>query len=456
MVMRMQCPTCQMNIKDGSKFCIHCGTQFNTPMSMQATQVQSGVPICPKCQAPIQEGAQFCTNCGNQLGSGQANQQVLVNSQSTQATPSTQPIQPVVQQSGSSLDLIDKEKYFNAYFNERYHDFARSSFSIGTFFFEWWWLIAYKLYSSAGMMFLFDFGIGVAVRVLLYVFVLLFGLGGITLTGLAGLIALIWNRVRFAKSFSSDRIAKATKEIDSILISTNDENERIERCKRAGKPLYFVFIFLAIPLILAIIASFSGVGSSLGGPSSTIENSRKDTFMDTAKSYINAAKNAAMADEMKCGDVVSKLDTGIYYYTFTTATGDSATKLLEQGGKSSWESENVSGQIYMYKYVDGTTKRTSFKYGIVLVDESGRGIGKFDRSGFPEEIVGEENLNRTSVSNRDGDNRKKFYSLARLGNKGYPRPTLETKWDTLAMGNFDNGKGGRLNSDLIPCEVIGY
>ena len=34
--------------------------------------------------------------------------------------------------------------------------------------------------------------------------------------------------------------------------------------------------------------------------SRTIENSRRDTFMNTAKSYINAVKNAAAADEIKC------------------------------------------------------------------------------------------------------------------------------------------------------------
>ncbi len=456
MVMRMQCPNCQMNIKDGSKFCIHCGTQFNASMGMQTSQIQSGTPICPKCQAPIPEGAQFCTNCGAQLNGGQSNQQVLVNTQNTQIGPSTQPIQPVVQQSGSSLDSLDKEKYFNAYFNDRYHEVAKSSFSIGTFFLEWWWLIAYKLYNSAGMMFLFDFGITIGIRVLLYLFFILFGLAGVPLVGLVGLIAFIWNRVRFAKDFSSDRIAKASKEIDSILRSTDDEFERIERCKNAGKPLYFVFALFVLPMIIGIIGAFSGLGTGISSTSSTIENSKKDMFADTSRMYLNAVKNAVAADEIKCGDVMSKLGAGVYYYTFTTAKGDGATKLLDQGGKSSWDSANVSGQAYIYKYINSDTGITSYKYAIVLVDEKGRGFGEFNGNGVPEKVIGEQNINRSTVSNRDGNNRKKFYNQARQGYNNYPAPTSMTEWDSVMIKNFDDGKGNHLDKEPIACEVTGY
>lgn len=127
--------------------------------------------------------------------------------------------------------------------------------------------------------------------------------------------------------------------------------------------------------------------------SRTIENSRRDTYMDTAKAYLNAVKNAVAADEIKCtiktGDeftnasnyvlddaakVISAQPAGDYYLPFSSED-NSGTDLLEQGGKSSWGSSNVRGTIKLHKTVDNATGITKYAYSILMIDEGGRGIG---------------------------------------------------------------------------------
>ncbi|MBO5120174.1 MAG: type II secretion system protein [Bacilli bacterium] len=96
--------------------------------------------------------------------------------------------------------------------------------------------------------------------------------------------------------------------------------------------------------------------------SRTIENSRKDTFIDTMKNYVNGAKNMWAADNLRCnassesGEYVasattpktylsSAVPTGTYYINVDSANIDSHPVLLEQGGKSSWGSRDVKGWI---------------------------------------------------------------------------------------------------------------
>ena len=116
--------------------------------------------------------------------------------------------------------------------------------------------------------------------------------------------------------------------------------------------------------------------------SRTIENSRRDTFMDTGKAYINAVKNAVAADELWVGsDPISAKAEGCYYYSFDTSTGNSATDLMEQGGKSSWGNANVKGYIVAYKTVDATSNppKTTYEYGIRMIDVAKRGIIKLTK-----------------------------------------------------------------------------
>ena len=54
----MKCPNCSMNINDNSKFCIHCGKQFN---------VQTEKRYCLSCGAELIDNSNFCGVCGMEL-----------------------------------------------------------------------------------------------------------------------------------------------------------------------------------------------------------------------------------------------------------------------------------------------------------------------------------------------------------------------------------------------------
>lgn len=86
--------------------------------------------------------------------------------------------------------------------------------------------------------------------------------------------------------------------------------------------------------------------------SRTIENSRKDTFIDTMKSYVNGAKNMWAADNLSCyarseskDYLSSAVPNGTYYINVDTNEPDSHPVLLEQAGKSSWGSRDIKGYI---------------------------------------------------------------------------------------------------------------
>ena len=128
--------------------------------------------------------------------------------------------------------------------------------------------------------------------------------------------------------------------------------------------------------------------------SRTIENTRRDTFVSTAKSYINAMKNSVAADEIYVGsDPISAKGAGCYYYGFDTEAnnGQTATELMEQGGKSSWGNAHVKGYIAITKTVSEDSNgvlKTRYEYSIFMVDAGKHGIPK---------ITKESELRRTAV-----------------------------------------------------------
>ena len=94
----------------------------------------------------------------------------------------------------------------------------------------------------------------------------------------------------------------------------------------------------------------------------TIENSRKDTFVDIAKSYANAARTQWTADGLNCdGTVSSAVDDGNYYVLINTkeAARTSFPVLVDQGGKSSWGNRDVNGYVRVNIDTTAGTKDTS-------------------------------------------------------------------------------------------------
>ena len=127
---------------------------------------------------------------------------------------------------------------------------------------------------------------------------------------------------------------------------------------------------------------------SIPAVSRTIENTRRDTFVNTAKTYINAVKTAVAADEVYVGaEHISAKGTGYYYYGIDSST-TSGQDLVEQGGKSSWGNAEVKGYVVIHKTVTAANARTKYEYAIFLVDSAKRGITT---------VTLENALKRTSV-----------------------------------------------------------
>lgn len=123
--------------------------------------------------------------------------------------------------------------------------------------------------------------------------------------------------------------------------------------------------FTLIELLAVIVIMGILMMVAIPAVSRTIENSRKDTFIDNAKAYANAVITLWTADGLVCGDdniVSSATDDGDYYIRINT-TGKTWTKnasgevtsssdpeddvpvILEQGGKSSWGNRDVTGYV---------------------------------------------------------------------------------------------------------------
>lgn len=128
--------------------------------------------------------------------------------------------------------------------------------------------------------------------------------------------------------------------------------------------------FTLIELLAVIVIMGILMMVAIPAVSRTIENSRKDTFMDIAKSYANSVKTMWAADSLSCGatnTVSSAVDDGDYYIQIDT-TSTTVPVILEQGGKSSWGNRDVKGFVKVNVSTQGTgatAKRvTKFYVGI--------------------------------------------------------------------------------------------
>ena len=173
--------------------------------------------------------------------------------------------------------------------------------------------------------------------------------------------------------------------------------------KKLNRKGFTLIELLAVITILGILMLVA-----IPAVSRTIENSRRDTFMDTAKSYMNAVKTSVAADEVKCGDtMISAMGEGYYYIKFNSSD-NTGTDLMEQGGKSSWGNAQVKGVVLIKKTVE--EKRTKYTYSVIMVDAAGRGIGKSNGDGNVTETISEGALSRANVITKNADNRSTFFT----------------------------------------------
>ena len=143
--------------------------------------------------------------------------------------------------------------------------------------------------------------------------------------------------------------------------------------------------FTLIELLAVIVIMGILMMVAIPAVSRTIENSRKDTFLDVAKQYINATKTLWAADGIKCPNgteadhttpaytVSSALPAGSYYVKIDTEAANPDVVLLDQGGKSSWGNAPVEGYVKITTTVAASGNVKTI-YSIALKDKGGHGF----------------------------------------------------------------------------------
>lgn len=184
----------------------------------------------------------------------------------------------------------------------------------------------------------------------------------------------------------------------------NAKKKNNKKGKQGGFTLIELLAVITIMGILMMVA--------IPAVSRTIENSRRDTFANTAKAYVDAVKNAVSTDELICNipgsatvdTLVSATPAGhSYFVNISTDTSSTylqqTTDLMESGGKSSWGNADVRGYVEIIKTT--SSNRTTYAYNILLVDKAGRGIttlttggeGSIKRSAVIASTAGTGNFN---------------------------------------------------------------
>ena len=143
--------------------------------------------------------------------------------------------------------------------------------------------------------------------------------------------------------------------------------------------------------------------------SRTIENSRKDTFVNTVQNYVNGAKNMWAADNLYCASaekdasnnpisyVSSAVPAGTYYINVDSSS-TSVPQLLESGGKSPWGQRHMKGYIKVIVTDAGATgKVTRTVTYTPYISDGVHGVNLTSAKAETENIVS-DNLKRGNVT----------------------------------------------------------